>query len=74
MILLCTIGGTGELPIRQGSNATAAAMGHGATKFAGDTNFIEFDEKEITREQLGRAAWTIMHTIAAYFPIEPTSE
>lgn len=26
------------------------------------------------REELGRHSWTLMHTIAAYFPVQPTDE
>jgi FAD-linked sulfhydryl oxidase len=77
LILVFTIGGTGELPIHPTAAASTGISGRDtysrATREAEpDTNFVEYDEAKITREQLGHATWTMLHTIAAYFPTEPT--
>ncbi|KAI5171306.1 mitochondrial FAD-linked sulfhydryl oxidase [Nematocida sp. LUAm3] len=41
----------------------------------GDTSYYEMPkEKEDRRRELGRGTWTLLHTIAAKYPPEPTKE
>ena len=63
----CKICGKGK----QSKNAFAAMMGKQGIKLPGQKSGVECPAD---RESLGKASWTVLHTIAAYYPKLPSVE
>ncbi|KAG0029717.1 hypothetical protein BGZ81_003508 [Podila clonocystis] len=53
--------------------ATAAAVGSAAAVAAATSSFNYEAECPADREVLGRATWTFLHTMAAYYPDKPSA-
>jgi FAD-linked sulfhydryl oxidase len=66
--------GGGAAGAGAGASTTAAAVGSASVSGSGPSTSFDY-EKECPpdKETLGRATWTFLHTMAAYYPDKPST-